>query len=74
MLFRRHETLQFLVPMLHNDERGRRGARVGPERFDHREPLPVWRHVVHADTRRDLSQVAPFEEIRRRAGVGRAHR
>ena len=48
ILFRRHEALQFLVPMLHDDERGRRGARVGPGRFDHQEALAVGRHVVRA--------------------------
>ena len=46
--FRGHEALQLLVPMLHDDERGRRGARVGPGRFDHQEALTVGRHVVRA--------------------------
>ena len=46
---RRHEALQLLVPMLHDDERGHRGARVGSGRFDHQEALPVGRHVVRAE-------------------------
>ena len=49
-LFRRHEALQLLVPVLHDDERGRRGARVGPGRFDHQEVLPVERHIVRTAT------------------------
>src|ERR1700730_1658796 len=71
-LFRRHEALQLLVPMLHDDERGRRG-RVGPGRFDHQEALTVWRHVIRAATTRtaDAGIVAPLKELYRRAGVPR---
>src|SRR4030095_10912839 len=70
---RRHETLQLLVPMLHDDEPGRRGARVGPERLDHQEALTVGRHVVRAASGAGASadKVAPLEELRRRTGVPR---
>jgi len=50
ILFRRHQALQLLVPMLHDDEGGRRGARAGPGRFDHQKALTVRRHVVHTAT------------------------
>src|SRR5437763_10207251 len=72
ILFRRHEALQLLVPMLHDDERGRRGARVGFWRFDHQEALTVGRYVVRAATATGrASIVAPLEEFYRRAGVPR---
>jgi hypothetical protein len=47
-LFGRYEALEFLVPVLHGDERGRRIAGVGLARFDHQEALAVQRHVVGA--------------------------
>ena len=56
--------------MLHDDERGRRGARVGPGRLDHQEALAVGRHVVRAETA-GARKVAPLEELRRRAVVPR---
>src|SRR5436309_8690718 len=68
VLFRRHEAFQLLVPMLHDDERGRRGARVAPGRFDHQEALTVERHVVRA-ARAGAGIVASLEELHWRAGV-----
>ena len=71
---RRHEALQFLVPMLHDDEHG---PRVRSGRFDHKEPFAIERHVVVA-ARRARIVVASLEQFRRRAGVprraGRLHR
>src|SRR5437762_9834764 len=74
ILFRRHEALQLLVPMLHDDERGRRGARVDPGRFNHQEALTIGRHIVRAGTAVAVAGVvAPLEKLDRRAGVpGRA--
>ena len=40
-LFRRHEPLQLLDPVLHDDDARRRGGPVGAALFDHQEPLAV---------------------------------
>src|SRR5215471_4918359 len=66
----RHQTLQLLVPMLYDNERGRREAPVGARRLDHQELLTIGRHVVRTASG-GAAEIVSTEQLHRRARVPR---